>query len=48
MGIPIDSIRDALVNAVLHRDYFSNTPITVKVGGFGIIVENPGELPPST
>ncbi len=43
---PLESIREALVNAVLHRDYFSNAPITVKVGDFGIIVENPGELPP--
>lgn len=43
---PLEAIREALVNAVLHRDYFSNSPISVKVGDFGIIVENPGELPP--
>jgi ATP-dependent DNA helicase RecG len=43
---PLESIREALVNAVLHRDYFLTSPTSVKVGEFGIIVENPGELPP--
>ncbi len=43
---PLDVVREVLVNAVLHRDYFSYSPVTVKIGEFGIIVENPGELPP--
>ena len=43
---PLEAIREALVNAVLHRDYFSPSSIRVKVGEFGITVENPGELPP--
>lgn len=43
---PLEAVREALVNAVLHRDYFSTSPISVRIGDFGIIVENPGELPP--
>ncbi|MGC8831624.1 MAG: RNA-binding domain-containing protein [Thermoproteota archaeon] len=43
---PLEAIREALVNAVLHRDYFSSSPISVKISDSGIIVENPGELPP--
>lgn len=42
----LESVREALVNAILHRDYFSTSPITVKIGDFGIIVENSGKLPP--
>jgi len=43
---PLESIREALVNALLHRDYFSNSHISVRIDEFGITVENPGELPP--
>ncbi|MCX8183811.1 MAG: putative DNA binding domain-containing protein [Crenarchaeota archaeon] len=43
---PLESIREALVNALLHRDYFSSSHVSVKIGESGITVENPGELPP--
>jgi len=43
---PLESVREALVNALLHRDYFSNSHVSVRIGESGIIVENPGELPP--
>ncbi|MGB9718803.1 MAG: RNA-binding domain-containing protein [Thermoproteota archaeon] len=43
---PLESVREALVNALLHRDYFSNSHISVRIEESGIIVENPGELPP--
>lgn len=43
---PIEAIREVIVNAVLHRDYFRPTPIYVKMYDDRIEVINPGELPP--
>lgn len=43
---PLESVREALVNALLHRDYFSNSHVSVRIEESGIMVENPGELPP--
>ncbi len=45
--IPPDAIREAIVNAVAHRDYTSNGSIQVMLFSDRLEVWNPGTLPPS-
>jgi len=42
---PIDVIREAIVNAVAHRDYFSKDSIQIYVFDDRIEITNPGSLP---
>ena len=42
---PPDAIREAIVNAVVHRDYESPSKVQVRVFGDYIEVWNPGKLP---
>lgn len=44
--IPEFVIREAIVNAIAHRDYYSNAAVQVMVFADRIEVWNPGELPP--
>lgn len=44
--IPPDVIREAIVNAVAHRDYTSAAAVQVSVFADRVEVWNPGELPP--
>ena len=44
--IPIDAIREAIVNAIIHRDYTMNgTNIQIEVLADRVEVSNPGGLP---
>lgn len=44
--IPLDALREALVNALVHRDYsMSGTSIYVEIYDDRIVVVNPGGLP---
>jgi len=43
--IPLGAIREAIVNAVVHRDYSIPSPIYVKIFDDRIEVINPGKLP---
>jgi predicted HTH transcriptional regulator len=45
--IPHDVIREAIVNAVAHRDYVSQGAVQVSVFADRVEVWNPGMLPPS-
>ena len=45
--IPHDVIREAIVNAVAHRDYTSAGAVQVSVFADRVEVWNPGTLPPS-
>jgi len=45
--IPPEVIREAIVNAVAHRDYTSNGSVQVMVFADRIEIWNPGSLPPS-
>ena len=45
--IPPDVIREAIVNAVAHRDYTSNGSVQVMVFADRVEIWNPGSLPPS-
>jgi ATP-dependent DNA helicase RecG len=43
---PLDALREALLNALIHRDYFDALgDIMVRVYDNRIIISNPGELP---
>ncbi|MFA4981454.1 MAG: DUF4062 domain-containing protein [Candidatus Omnitrophota bacterium] len=45
--IPPDVVREAIVNAVAHRDYTSNGSVQVMLFSNRLEVWNPGTLPPS-
>jgi ATP-dependent DNA helicase RecG len=45
--IPLDVVREAIVNAVAHRDYTSNGSVQVMLFTDRLEVWNPGSLPPS-
>jgi ATP-dependent DNA helicase RecG len=45
-GIPVSVIREAIVNAIVHRDYtLSSRPIQLRIYGDRIEVLSPGRLP---
>ncbi len=43
---PLDAVREAIVNAVCHRDYASTGNVQVRIFDHGLEVWNPGSLPP--
>jgi len=45
--IPPEVIREAIVNAIAHRDYTSNGSVQVMVFADRVEIWNPGSLPPS-
>ena len=45
--IPKEVVREAIVNAVAHRDYTSNASIQVMLFSDRLEILNPGRLPPS-
>ena len=45
LEIPEKALREALINAVSHRDYFSNAHIFVEIHDDRIEITNPGGLP---
>ena len=42
---PLDAIREAVVNAVCHRDYTSTGNVQVRIFDHGLEIWNPGSLP---
>ena len=44
--MPIEVVREAIVNAVAHRDYTSNASVQVMLFADRLEVRNPGSLPP--
>jgi ATP-dependent DNA helicase RecG len=43
--VPEEALREALLNAVIHKDYGSNTPIQISVYPDRLMLWNSGELP---
>lgn len=43
--LPIDAVREAIVNAVCHRDYTSNASVQVMLFKNRLEIWNPGQLP---
>ena len=42
---PVQALREALLNAIVHKDYGSGIPIQISVYEHQIVVWNPGRLP---
>lgn len=42
---PIEAIREAVINAIIHRDYFADTEIFIKIFKDRIEITNPGGFP---
>lgn len=43
---PLDAVREAITNAVCHRDYAESGNVQVRIFDHGLEVWNPGALPP--
>jgi ATP-dependent DNA helicase RecG len=43
--MPESALREALLNAVIHRDYAVPAPIQIRVYADRLLIWNPGELP---
>jgi ATP-dependent DNA helicase RecG len=43
--VPYEALREALLNAIIHRDYAAATPIQIKVYEDKMSIWNPGHLP---
>lgn len=42
---PLQALREALLNAVIHKDYSSGIPIQISVYDHQVVIWNPGQLP---
>jgi len=45
LPVPEAALREAVLNAILHKDYSSGTPVQVSVYADKLMLWNPGELP---
>ncbi|AEC51943.1 hypothetical protein PNA2_1027 [Pyrococcus sp. NA2] len=43
---PLDALREAIINALIHRDYTDPSNVQIKIFDDSIWIWNPGELPP--
>ena len=44
-AVPEAALREAVLNAVVHKDYASANPVQISVYGDKVMVWNPGQLP---
>lgn len=44
--LPVSTIREAVANALVHRDYSENGPVTVQLSDIALRVASPGGFPP--
>ena len=45
--VPDAALREAVLNALIHKDYASGIPIQISVYADKLMIWNPGHLPPS-
>jgi ATP-dependent DNA helicase RecG len=45
--VPEPALREALLNAIIHKDYATGTPIQISVYAEKLMIWNPGQLPPA-
>ena len=45
--VPDAALREAVLNAIIHKDYASGTTIQISVYADKLMIWNPGHLPPS-
>jgi ATP-dependent DNA helicase RecG len=43
--VPVSAFREALLNAIIHKDYASNNPIQIRIYDDHVIIGNSGRLP---
>ena len=43
--VPLEALREALLNAVIHKDYSSSTPIQLRIYNHQVRLANTGQLP---
>jgi len=41
------ALREAVLNAIIHKDYATGTPVQISVYADKLMIWNPGQLPPS-
>jgi ATP-dependent DNA helicase RecG len=46
LPVPEEALREAVLNALIHRDYAVTSPIQIRVYSNRLAIWNPGELPP--
>ena len=46
LPVPEAALREAVLNAIIHKDYASGVPIQISVYADKLMLWNPGELPP--
>jgi ATP-dependent DNA helicase RecG len=46
LPVPEPALREAILNAVVHKDYASGTPVQISVYADKLMIWNPGPLPP--
>jgi ATP-dependent DNA helicase RecG len=44
--VPEAALREAVLNAIIHKDYASGTPIQISIYADKLMIWNPGQLPP--
>jgi len=44
--VPMPALREAVLNAVVHKDYAIGAPMQISVYPDKLLIWNPGELPP--
>ncbi|MBI2944435.1 MAG: putative DNA binding domain-containing protein [Candidatus Wallbacteria bacterium] len=45
--VPEPALREAVLNAIIHKDYATGAPVQISVYADRLMVWNPGQLPPS-
>jgi len=45
--VPEAALREAVLNAIIHKDYATGTPVQISVYADKLMIWNPGQLPPS-
>jgi ATP-dependent DNA helicase RecG len=45
--VPEPALREAVLNAILHKDYATGAPVQISVYDDKLMIWNPGQLPPS-
>ena len=46
--IPVEILREAIVNALVHRNYGIYSEVFIDVAGNSVVISNPGSFPPGT
>ncbi|MFO0178601.1 MAG: ATP-binding protein [Planctomyces sp.] len=45
--MPEAALREAVLNAIIHKDYATGTPVQISVYAYKLMIWNPDQLPPS-